>query len=112
MGIKSGEDYKTGMGQRIKSRRKELKMTQEELAEYLGISVKHVSETERGLSGLSVDNLIRLCDLFGVTLDYLIRGETIISRWQLLIPQLESTPPGKADELYRLIQSGIRLLQN
>ena len=41
------DDYKKGMGMRIKSCRKELKITQEEMAETLGISVKHFSEVER-----------------------------------------------------------------
>ena len=77
--------------------------------ERLGISVKHISEAERGLSGLSIDNLIRLSELFVVSLDYLIRGETIINRWQPLLPQLETVPDSKTDELYGLIQSGIRL---
>ena len=84
-------------------------MTQEELAERLGIPVRHMSEAERGLSGLSIDNLIRLSELFGVSLDYLIRGETVINRWQLLLPQLETVPPGKADDLYGLVLTGIRL---
>lgn len=95
MDDKSREDYKVGMGRRIKARRKELNMTQEELAEKLGISVKHMSEAERGISGLSIDNLVKLSELFGVSLDYLIRGETIINRWQLLLPQLETVPDSK-----------------
>lgn len=111
MNSKHAEDYKTGMGRRIKQRRKELKMTQEELAERLGISVKHMSEAERGLSGLSIENLIRLSELFGVSLDYLIRGKTVINIWQLLLPQLETVPPDKADDLYDLILTGIRLAE-
>ena len=111
MNKKHNKDYKTGMGRRIKQRRKEFEMTQEEPAERLGISVRHMSEAERGLSGLSIENLIRLSELFGVSLDYYIRGETVINRWQLLLPQLETVPPDKADDLYGLILTGIRIAE-
>ena len=63
------------MGNRIKSRRKELNLTQEEMAELLNISVKHLSEVERGLAGLSIENLIKLSDILCVSIDYIVKGE-------------------------------------
>lgn len=105
-------DYKTGMGKRIRQRRNALGFTQEELAEQLGVSVKHLSETERGLSGLSVENLCKLSDLFGVTLDELIRGtEAASDRWAQLLPQLRTVPPEKAEAAYQLIRQLIVLLK-
>lgn len=69
------EDYKIGMGKRMKKQRKLLHMTQEQLAEKLNISVKHYGGVERGNAGLSIENLIMVSDLLGIDLDYLIRGE-------------------------------------
>ncbi len=69
------EDYKIGMGKRMKKQRKLLHMTQEQLAEELNISVKHYGGVERGNAGLSIENLIMVSDILGVDLDYLIRGE-------------------------------------
>lgn len=64
------------IGQRISVLRKQQHMTQEQLAEQLDISVKHCSCVERGLSSLSLEKLIDLCEILDTNLDFLIRGET------------------------------------
>lgn len=69
------EDYKIGMGKRLKEKRKLLNFTQEQMAEKLNVSVKHYGGVERGIAGLSVENLILVSDILGVDLDYLIKGE-------------------------------------
>lgn len=50
-------------------------MTQSQLAEKLNYSDKAVSKWERGESLPDVAVLTQIADLFGVTLDYLVRGE-------------------------------------
>lgn len=62
------------IGNRIATLRRENGLTQIQLAEYLDISVKHCSECERGLSCLSLEKLLVLCDVLSTDLDYLIRG--------------------------------------
>ena len=68
-------DYKIEMGKRLKEKRKALGLTQEQLAEKLNISIKHYGGVERGIAGLSIENLIELSNILGVSLDYLIKGE-------------------------------------
>ena len=60
------------MGERLRAERKQKHMTQEQLAEQLDISIKHYSEAERGIVGLSVENLIKVSEILGISLDYLI----------------------------------------
>lgn len=62
------------IGKNIAALRKSQKMTQEELAEELNISIKHCSSVERGKSCLSLEKLISVCDIFDVSLDYLVGG--------------------------------------
>lgn len=68
-------DYKIEMGKRLKEKRKALGLTQEQLAEKLNISIKHYGGVERGIAGLSLENLIELSNILGVSLDYLVKGE-------------------------------------
>lgn len=68
------DDYKKDMGQRLKLQRKLCHLTQEQLAEKIDISIKHYSEAERGITGLSVENLIKVSEILGISLDYLLRG--------------------------------------
>lgn len=58
------------IGEKIKNKRKELNLTQEYLAKELNISRQAVSKWEKGLSEPSMDNLVRLSEIFGVDIDY------------------------------------------
>lgn len=50
------------IGKRIQKRRRELKRTQENLAEYLDVSVGYVSLVERGKTTVSLNTLARIAD--------------------------------------------------
>ena len=60
------------MSSRLKELRIERKMSQKQVAEYLGISTRAYSHYELGDREPSVSLLIKLCELFEVTADYLI----------------------------------------
>ena len=62
------------MGNRIKIRRKELRIKQAELAERLNISNSHMSSIENGRQKPSLDIFIQICNLLNVTPDYLLLG--------------------------------------
>lgn len=62
-------------GARIKELRKKINETQETTAYNLYISQDHLRKIESGKSGASIDLLIDISTYFGVSLDYLIRGQ-------------------------------------
>lgn len=102
-------DYKHDMGLRIKERRKELKLTQDELSEMIDVSVKHFGMVERGLTGLSIENLIKLSDILGVSLDYIIKGEANMDEWRCTLSTLQKVPRGKEHLIKELINLGVSL---
>lgn len=55
--------------------RRKNKITQEQLAEELGVSRQSVSKWETGEAYPETEKLIVLCEKFGVTLDGLLRGD-------------------------------------
>ena len=65
------------MGNRIKIRRKELRIKQAELAERLNISNSHMSSIENGRQKPSLDIFIQICNLLNVTPDYLLLAYNI-----------------------------------
>lgn len=65
------------IGARIAKLRREHNMTQEQFAEHLDISIKHCSAVERGISSLSLEKLIDVSILFDVSLDYLVKGNSV-----------------------------------
>lgn len=71
--MSTNEQYKI-IGNRIKLRRKELRLKQSELAEILDISNNHMSSIENGREKPSLDLLLKTCDELKVTPDYLLLG--------------------------------------
>ena len=65
----------TKVGARIAKLRAEKNMTQAALGELLGVSDKTVSKWENGGCYPDVSLFPKLADTFGVTVDYLMRGE-------------------------------------
>lgn len=63
------------LGSRITEYRKAKGITQDQLAEYMGVSLQAVSKWENDLSCPDITLLPRLADYFGVTIDKLLRGE-------------------------------------
>ena len=59
-------------GERIRELRAEQGLTQQQLGELLGVSQFSVSKYEREALDLNTDTLIRLCGIFGVSVDYLL----------------------------------------
>lgn len=58
-------------GKRLREFRKEKKLTQKELAEQIGIKQNSYSDWETGKNEPSLENLVKLADLFEVPLDWL-----------------------------------------
>lgn len=97
------------MGQRIKTRRKKLLLTQEKIAEKLNVSVKHFSEVERGIAGLSIENLVKLSDILGLSLDYIVKGEADECCWNSVLASLKNIPKEKEPLIKDLISIGVKL---
>lgn len=62
------------MGQRIMVRRKARRMTQEELAEKLGVSTQMISNLELGKKAIRPENLAKVCDVLGLSADFILTG--------------------------------------
>ena len=63
------------LGERIKNERTKAKMSQEKLAELVGVSRQAVTKWEAGQSSPSTENLFRIAEVLGTTVDILTREE-------------------------------------
>ena len=62
------------MGKRIMVRRKSLRMTQEELAEKLGVSTQMISNLELGKKAIRPENLAKVCSVLELSADFILTG--------------------------------------
>lgn len=68
------EDLKS-IGIRIAQQRKKLNLTQEQIAEYMNVSIQMISNLERGNKAIKIDNLIKLCSILKTSTDYILTGK-------------------------------------
>ena len=63
------------MYRRIRKAREDLGYTREKFAELLDVSVSYMAEVERGRTGVSVKMLVKICNVLGLSADYVLFGE-------------------------------------
>lgn len=66
-------DYKV-IGTRIKAKRKAIKLTQEEIAEKLDVTVGYISQVERGVTKINLDLLCRIGNILDCDIAYFVSG--------------------------------------
>ena len=62
-------------GERVRERRHNLKMTQQELAKALELTAQHISAIEQNKRAPSLNLIINLAKQLGVSTDYLLSGK-------------------------------------
>lgn len=62
------------MHTRIRRAREDAGYTREKFAELVNVSVSYMAEVERGRTGVSLKTLSAICNLLGLSADYLIFG--------------------------------------
>ncbi len=65
-------DYK-GLGLRIRKRRKAMRLTQEELAKKLGLSLSFLGHIERGTRKASVETLVAIANELSMSVDFMLQ---------------------------------------
>lgn len=79
-------------GDRVRALRKEKDITQAELAAVLNVESHYVSRIERGMSSCSIEVIIVLSKVLGVSIDYLVVGKeynSVKEQLEAVINQLE-----------------------
>ncbi|WP_210135417.1 NINE protein [Staphylococcus sp. GDX8P80P] len=66
------------VGESIRNLRKSKKMSQEKLAEKLNVSRHSISNWEREVSSPDMHSLLEMTELFGVSLNHLVKGDELI----------------------------------
>lgn len=93
------EDLKE-IGIRIVERRKELKLTQEQVAERMNVSIQMISNIERGNKAIKIDNLLKLCNILKTSTDYILTGKRTDSDFDTLTDKISQL----TDSDYKMIE--------
>lgn len=99
------------MGKRIFERRKDMKLSQEELAELAEVSPQLLSTAERGTKALRPENLLKISTALGVSVDYLLTGEIIDKDLSIISDKLKNTSSIQVRSIEKIIDECIKLCE-
>lgn len=95
------------MGARIYSRRKQLRMTQEELAEAANVTPQTISTAELGKKALRPENIVGICMALDISTDYLLSGTITGDDIAILSAKVSQLSPSQYRHLEDIIDSYI-----
>ena len=75
-------------GKRLKALRKQAEKTQEQVAEAVGLEPGTISRIERGAKGMSIDSLLMFSEIYGVSTDYILKGDETTTPSDALLEEL------------------------
>jgi len=102
---------KMKIGDRITQARKQLKWSQADLGQQVGVSREIIGRYERNEVSPSIDVAIKIAEALNVSLDFLAGGNVVAhfdNKTIKLIEEIEGLTPDVKDKLYFLANAVIR----
>ena len=85
------------VGINIKREREKAGFTQDQFSEMLGIGSKSLSAIERGVVGISLTTLLKICDLLSVSTNTILKENCKKNNIQNITDQLERLTPSQLE---------------
>ena len=79
------------IGERCRKAREVAGYTQEQLAEQVGVSTQFLSDAERGVTGMSVTTIIKICSILNISTDYPRERELVEAVTNLMMQSFHLT---------------------
>ena len=101
------DDLLKEMGQRLTARRKQLRLTQEEVAERSELTTQTISTAETGRKALRPENIIKLSEALDISVEYLLLGKVSDTDISILNEKVSKLTPDQYRHLEDIIDSYI-----
>lgn len=98
------------IGERIKIARERISLTQEQMAERIEVSPQFVSDLERGVVGISITTLKRVCTVLGVSSDQILFGLHQADRSEVLFCKCQALTDQQFTILTQIIDKYVEAL--
>lgn len=95
------------MGKRLVERRKQLRLTQEEVAERADLTTQTISTAETGKKALRPANIISICAALDISPDYLLLGKISGEDLSILSQKISQLSPEQYRHLEDVVDSFI-----
>lgn len=99
------------MGQRPTERRKQLRLTQETVAERAELTEQTISTAETGRKALRPENIIKICAALDISPDYLLLGNITDIDISILSEKVSQLTPSQYRHLEEIIDNYIAAIK-
>lgn len=91
--VREKKEINVKIGNQIRIARESAGLTQDRFAEMVSLATKNVSDIERGVVGISVGTLVRICETLSISSDSILFGETSGNDAHSISDRLSNLPP-------------------
>lgn len=99
------------LGANIKQSREAAGLTQEALAEAVDVSPQYLSDLERGVVGVSIPTLKRICLALGVSSDQLLFGQFGKNNYAPLLEKCQNLSPKRQQLLRKIVEHYLEAME-
>ena len=92
-GVREKKEINVKIGNQIRIARESAGLTQDRFAEMVSLATKNVSDIERGVVGISVGTLVRICETLSISSHSILFGETSGNDAHSISDRLSNLPP-------------------
>jgi transcriptional regulator with XRE-family HTH domain len=87
------------IGNEIRIARERAGLTQEQFGEIVSLGPKNVSDIERGVAGITISTLKRICEKLSISSDLIIFGDSKKNNIEYITARLERLPPDQFEAI-------------
>ena len=98
------------IGEQIKAAREHARLTQEQLAERIEVSPQYISDLERGVVGISIPTLKRVCTVLCVSSDQILFGQENNSKSSVISSACRTLSPEQLRILIEIIEKYVEAI--
>ena len=91
--VREKKEINVKIGNQIRIARESAGLTQDRFAEMVSLATKNVSDIERGVVGISVGTLVRICETLSISSDSILFGEASGNDAHSISDRLSNLPP-------------------
>lgn len=95
MWVREKKEINIQIGCAIRAARERAGLTQEQFGELVSLGTKNVSDIERGVAGITVSTLKRICEKLSISSDSIIFSNLEKNKVEKLTERLERLPPAQ-----------------
>lgn len=109
MAKREKKDINVQIGSEIRAARERAGLTQEQFGELVSLGTKNVSDIERGVAGITVSTLKRICEKLSISSDAILFGDRGVNDVEYIAQRLSRLPPEQFEAVKTFLDHALEL---